>query len=375
MLTLLSQYQDLFGPLRLFDSITFRVMGAAATAFLLSLALGPALIRRLTWLKIGQHVRDDAVLAMQRSKAGTPTMGGLLVLLVVGVALLLWARPGNFPVIIAFVAMLWAGGIGFLDDWLKVSRRNSRGLAGRYKLALLGGGCVLLFLAIWMHPETRGALRRIMIPFLKAPLADDLPALAAFLFFCLVVVGCSNAVNLTDGLDGLAIGCGATVSLAYLVMAYAAGHAVFAGYLQIPPVSSGGELAIFFGALLGGCLGFLWFNAHPARVFMGDTGSLSLGAGIAVGALLLQQAVTLILVGGVFVLEAGSVMLQVAGFKLTGKRLFRCAPIHHHFELLARENIRAAGRDVHVVETLVTIRLWILSLLFAILGLASLKVR
>ena len=375
MLQLLAQFKDTFGPLRLFDSITFRAMGAAGTAFLLSLALGPSMIRWLTQLKIGQHVRDDEVLAMQRKKSGTPTMGGLLVLLTVVTACVLWAKPFGFFVTVTVAAMLWTGGIGFIDDWLKVVRKNAKGLAGRHKLLLQFIGCLGLFTAIWLHPQGNVAMRQVMVPFLKGPLIENLPLVLAFLFFCLVVMGSSNAVNLTDGLDGLAIGCSSSVSLAYLIMSYIAGHVVFAEYLQVPHVPGAGELAVYFGAMLGAGLGFLWFNAHPARVFMGDTGSLALGGGIAVAALLIQQEVVLVLVGGVFVMEAVSVLVQVASFKLTGKRVFRCAPIHHHFELVARENIKAAGRDVHVVETLVTIRLWIVGILFAILGVACLKIR
>jgi phospho-N-acetylmuramoyl-pentapeptide-transferase len=375
MLQLLSQHQQAFGPFRLFDYITFRAMGGAAMAFLLSLALGPALIRWLTRLKIGQHVRDDEVLAMQRKKAGTPTMGGLMILLTVTVSSLVWAKPGNFFVLVTLAGMLWSGMIGFIDDWLKVVHKNAKGLAGRYKILIQLVGCVLLFAWIWSNPAGRLAMTQVMVPFLKGPFIENLPLVLAFLFFCLVVVSASNAVNVTDGMDGLAIGCSNSVALAYLVMSYVAGHVVFAEYLKVPYIPESGELAVYFGCLLGGGLGFLWFNAHPARVFMGDTGSLALGGGIAVAAMLIQQELVLVLVGGVFVMEALSVVIQVASFKLRGKRVFRCAPIHHHFEMVARDNIKAAGRDVHVVETLVTTRLWILSILFAILGVASLKIR
>ena len=217
--------------------------------------------------------------------------------------------------------------------------------------------------------------RKLMLPFFKEPVIHDMGMIASFLFMLLVMVGASNAVNLTDGMDGLAIGCSNAVAIAYLVMAYAAGHLIFAEYLQVPYIANAGELAIFFGCLLGAGLGFLWFNCHPARVFMGDTGSLALGGAIAMGAILIKQELVLVIVGGVFVMEALSVVLQVASFKLTGKRIFRCAPIHHHFEILAKEDAEREGRDVEVAETMITIRFWILSIVFAIIGIATLKIR
>lgn len=367
--------KDALSPLRILGYVTFRTMAGSATSFLLSLILGPKVIRWLLELKIGQPVRDDEVLAMQRKKAGTPTMGGVLILFTLLVAAVLWCRPGNPFWILAMASALWMGVIGFADDWLKVARKNSKGLAGRWKLAgQLGWGLMLFF---WLERIGQTAVhsRDLMIPFLKEPLWDDMPMALALAYVCVVVLGASNAVNLTDGLDGLAIGCSNAVAVSYLVMSYCAGHMVFAEYLQVPYIAGSEELAVFFGCLLGSGLGFLWFNAHPARVFMGDTGSLALGGAIATAAVLIKQEITLIVVGGVFVMEALSVVLQVASFKLRGKRIFRCAPIHHHFEMVAKDTARAEGRDVEVVETLVTIRFWVLAIIFAIVGIATLKIR
>jgi len=368
-------WKDALSPLRMFAYVTFRAMAGASTAFLLSLILGPWTIRKLLELKIGQPVRDDEVLKMQRKKAGTPTMGGLLILGTLSVSALLWCRPGNPFAMLTLAGMLWLGGIGFLDDYLKVSKKNSKGLSGRWKLLgqLAWGG--VLFSLLILLPETAERSRDLFLPFLKDPVWDNMPWVIAFLFVVMVSLGASNAVNLTDGLDGLAIGCSNAVAVSYLVMSYCAGHAVFANYLQVPFIPGSEELAVFLGCLLGSGLGFLWFNCHPARVFMGDTGSLALGGGIATAAILIKQEITLIVVGGVFVMEAVSVVLQVASFKLTGKRIFRCAPIHHHFEIQAKETARREGRDLEVVETLVTIRFWILAIIFAILGIATLKIR
>jgi phospho-N-acetylmuramoyl-pentapeptide-transferase len=368
-------WKDALSPLRILGYVTFRAMAGASTAFLLSLLLGPRVIRWLLELKIGQPVRDDEVLRMQRKKAGTPTMGGLLILGTLLVAAGLWCRPGNPFWILALLGTCCLGFVGFLDDYLKVSKRNSKGLASKWKLLGQLLWATVLFFCIVRLPETSAHSRDFMVPFLKDPLWPDMPWIAAWLYVCVVVIGASNAVNLTDGLDGLAIGCSNAVAVSYLVMSYCAGHIVFAGYLQIPYIAGSEELAVFFGCMLGSGLGFLWFNAHPARVFMGDTGSLALGGGIATAAILIKQEITLIFVGAVFVMEALSVVLQVASFKLTGKRIFRCAPIHHHFEMVAKDAAVREGRDVEVVETLVTIRFWILAIICAILGIATLKIR
>jgi len=367
--------RDALSPMRILGYVTFRTMAGAATSFLLSLILGPRVIRRLLELKIGQPVRDDEVLRMQRKKAGTPTMGGLLILFTLTMAVLLWCRPGNPFVVLVLVGTCWMGGIGFADDYLKVAKKNSKGLPGRWKLVGQFLWAVVLFVCLDRLAQTQTHSRDLMLPFLKDPIWSGMPRVLAVAFVCVVVLGASNAVNLTDGLDGLAIGCSNAVAVSYLVMSYCAGHVIFAEYLQVPYIRGSEELAVFFGCLLGSGLGFLWFNAHPARVFMGDTGSLALGGGIATAAIMIKQEITLIFVGGVFVMEAVSVVLQVASFKLTGKRIFRCAPIHHHFEMVAKEAAEREGRDVEVVETLVTIRFWVLAIIFAIMGIATLKIR
>ncbi|MFP6904461.1 MAG: phospho-N-acetylmuramoyl-pentapeptide-transferase [Verrucomicrobiota bacterium] len=365
------------GPsfVRVFQYVTMRTIGGAATAFTLSMILGPSMIKWLTRLKVGQAVRDDEVLAMQRSKAGTPTMGGLLIIVTVVISSFLWAKPGNVFVLLTVATMVWMGAIGFVDDYLKVKHKTSKGLAGRWKLLLQATWVMIAFGFILNHPDLKPEIGKLMMPFLKDPVIQDMGLPFTFVFMLLVMVGASNAVNLTDGLDGLAIGCSNSVAVAYLVMAYAAGHRVFADYLQVPYIADAGEIAVFFGCLLGAGLGFLWFNCHPARVFMGDTGSLALGGAIAMGAILIKQELVLIFVGGVFVMEALSVVLQVASFKITGKRIFRCSPVHHHFEMKAREDAEREGRNVEVVETMVTIRFWILSIIFAIVGIATLKLR
>jgi phospho-N-acetylmuramoyl-pentapeptide-transferase len=249
-------------------------------------------------------------------------------------------------------------------------------LSARFRLILQVAFCVALVLFLRSEDSTRILTDRIMLPFLKTPVLVNLSLAGALGFISLVIVGSANAVNLTDGLDGLAIGCTNAVSLAYLILAYIAGHVGLSRYLLVPYIPGSGELAVYCGALLGAGMGFLWYNCHPARVFMGDTGSLALGGGISIVAVLIQQEIALILVGGVFVIEALSVMIQVVGFKLSGgRRVFRCAPLHHHFEILGKERAIREGRDQDVVETMVTIRFWIVASLFALLGVASLKLR
>lgn len=371
-----SEWVEWFLPLRLFQYITFRAFGGGATAFLLTLLIGPALIRRFRRWKIEQIERDDPALARARGKQGTPMMGGVLILAALAVSVLLWTAPGNRYVGLAFATAAYMGLVGFWDDYLKLIRRDTRGLNGRVKLALEIAWAAVFVGALWSDPASRPLVSDVFLPFIKDPFFVGLNFPAALIFSGLVIVGCVNAVNLTDGLDGLAIGCSSAVSAAYLALAYVAGHAVFARYLLVPFVPGAGELAVFCGCLLGAGLGFLWFNCHPARIFMGDTGSLAVGGAIAAVAILIQQELTLFIVGGVFVIEALSVMAQVVYFKLTGgRRIFRCAPIHHHFEQIAKEHAVAEGRDVEVTETMVTIRFWILGLLFALIGVATLKIR
>lgn len=379
MLYYLHQFVDVFSPLRVFQYVTVRAFGAAGTSFVLSLLVGPLLIEWLRRLKLGQQVRREHVESLHETfhgkKQGTPTMGGVLILFSVTFSTLLWAIPVNGFILVTLATFLYMGAIGFADDYLKVRRKNSRGLSVTGKLLLQSLWVALLLTVLMQWPPSAEHVRDLMMPFLKNPWREDMHVVAVFVFFYLVMVGATNAVNLTDGLDGLAVGCSGSVALAYLVMAYAAGHVVFADYLRIPFIAQSSELAVFCGALLGGCLGFLWFNCHPARVFMGDTGSLALGGAIATVAISIKQELVLTIVGGVFVMEAVSVLLQVGSFRLFGKRIFRCAPIHHHFELLEKERAEQEGRDVEVIETMITIRFWILSIIFALIGVATLKLR
>jgi len=375
----LSQFQDWFSPLRVFQYITFRALAGAGTAFLISLAVGPWMIRKLRQFKIGQPIRNGEEMPLQvfhGKKDGTPTMGGLLIIVSVFVSTLLWARITNGYVLLTLATMCVMGLIGFRDDYLKIKYKNSKGLGGRYKLLFQVSWALIVFIILLLWPETRGRVKSLMLPFIKDPVIGNMGIFFGFVFLTLVLVGSSNAVNLTDGLDGLAIGCSNSVAVAYLVMAYVAGHAIFAQYLKIPYIAGSGELAVFSSCLLGAGLGFLWFNCHPARVFMGDTGSLALGGAIAMVAILIKQELVLIIVGGVFVMEAVSVLLQVAYFRLSGgKRIFKCAPIHHHFEMMEKERAEKEGRDVEVVETMIVTRFWILSIIFALIGVATLKIR
>ena len=352
--------------LRVFKYITVRALFGAATAFLLCVVLGPWVIRQLRAYKVQQYIRKEEappLHELHKLKAGTPTMGGILIIGSVTVSTLLWAMPTNVYVWLTLLTFIFMGFIGFLDDSVKLKGKNAKGLSARAKFRLQILWAVLIGGVMLILPETSGHVRQLMVPFCKEPVIQDLGWFVAIAFVALIVVGASNAVNLTDGLDGLAIGCSSTVALAYLVMAYIAGNRILAEYLFLPYIPGTGELAVFCGCLLGGCLGFLWYNCHPAQVFMGDTGSLALGGAVAMVAILIKQELVLVIVGGVFVMEAMSVILQVASFKLRGKRIFAMAPIHHHFEMKKWS------------ETQVTIRFWILSILFALLGIATLKIR
>ncbi len=366
MLYYLHFLSGVFSELRVFRYITVRALGGAATAFLLSVLLGPWLIARLRQLKIQTHEkRGDAPALddLRAKKSGTPTMGGLLIIGSVTIATLLWAIPIDTHILLTLSTFIYMGAVGFLDDQAKLRGKSAKGISARWKFRLQLFWAVLIGGALLVTPGTQEQVRQLMVPFIKEPVLQDMGVVLTIVFVTLIIVGASNAVNLTDGLDGLAIGCSISVALAYLVMAYVAGHLKFAEYLRVPYVPGSGELAVFCGCLLGGCLGFLWYNCHPAQVFMGDTGSLALGGAMAMVAILIKQELALIIVGGVFVMEAVSVILQVASFKLRGKRIFAMAPIHHHFELKKWS------------ETQVTIRFWILSILFALLGMATLKIR
>jgi phospho-N-acetylmuramoyl-pentapeptide-transferase len=352
--------------------ISFRAVAAAVTAFLLCILLGDWVIRKLISLKVGQPIRTaeevHKLFELHGKKAGTPTMGGVLIHGAVICSTLIWARTDNSAVWLLVFTIVACGLLGFWDDWLKVSKKNSGGISERTKL--LGQFAVAAVVACFFltNPATEVQARALYVPFYKAPVIENL-GWWSVVFFALVIVGTSNAVNLTDGLDGLAAGCTATSALAYSVIAYAAGNVKIAQYLQIPYYPFAGELSIVCLALAGASIGFLWFNAHPARVFMGDTGSLAIGGLLGVVAICCKQELLLVLVGGIFVIEATSVLIQRVVFKLTkrlygeGRRVFRMSPIHHHFELQGWP------------ENVVIVRFWIMSILFALLGLATLKLR
>ena len=355
-----------WGPFNVFRYETVRAMAAALTALMLSLAMGPKTIVLLTRLKLGQPLRLKSEVReladLHSGKKGTPTMGGMLILFTVTISTLLWCDPANRLFWLVLGSMLYLGFIGFADDYEKVAKKNSKGIRGWQKLAAQALLAIFVFLYLSYTSNYPGEWNRLYIPFLKSAIVVDMGVLTV-VFFALVIMGASNAVNLTDGLDGLAIGCSISVALTYAIFCYVAGNAKLATYLILPLVSGAGELAVFCAALVGAGLGFLWFNCHPARLFMGDTGSLALGGVLGVIAICVHQELLLIIAGGVFVLEAGSVLLQVASFKLTGKRIFAMSPLHHHFEL--------KGWD----ESTVTVRFWIMSLIGAMAALATLKLR
>ncbi|HET6804537.1 MAG TPA: phospho-N-acetylmuramoyl-pentapeptide-transferase [Frateuria sp.] len=348
-----------FTALHLVQYITFRTIMAALTALAMSLLFGPGLIMRLAALKAGQVVRSDGP-QTHLIKAGTPTMGGVMILLAIAIATLLWADLHNRYVWIVLAVLIAFGVIGFYDDYKKLVLKDSRGLASRWKYfwQSVFGLAAALFLYKTAQLPAETALYVPLFKQVALPLGVLFVVVAYFM-----VVGFSNAVNLTDGLDGLAIMPSVLVSGALGVFAYLAGNKVFSEYLGIPSIPGAGELSIFCGALAGAGLGFLWFNTYPAQVFMGDVGALAIGAALACVAVIVRQEIVLIVMGGVFVLETVSVMLQVASFKLTGKRIFRMAPIHHHFELKGWPEPR------------VIVRFWIISVVLVLVGLATLKVR
>ena len=349
-----------------FSYVTFRAVAAAVTSFVLSLAFGNFVIRKLIALKAGQPIRtaDEVhrLAELHSAKQGVPTMGGVLVIGTVALSSMLWARPDNRFVWLALFSMVYLGALGFADDYLKVTKKKSDGISGRLKLVFQIGLAAIVTTVFLTNPLIEVQARMLYLPFFKIPVILNMGGLT-FLFFAFVIVGSSNAVNLTDGLDGLAIGCTITVAFAYSLLAYAAGNFRIADYLQVPFYPYTGELAVVCSALVGAGLGFLWFNCHPAKVIMGDTEALAIGGLIGVIAICCKQELLLAVVGGVFVLEAVSVILQVLSFRMTGKRIFLMSPIHHHFELSGWK------------ENTVIVRFWILSAVFALLGLATLKLR
>ena len=361
MLVLLAEWlaRTVYSGFNVFQYLTLRAILGVLTALGLCLLIGPGMIRRLTVYKIGQYVRDDGPPA-HHSKAGTPTMGGALILVAVTVTTLLWADLHNRYVWLALAVTLAFGAIGGVDDYRKLVRRNAKGLSARAKYAWQSGiglATALLLYAVAQTPiETQ-----LVIPFVKQGAIDLGLWFIPVTYF--VIVGASNAVNLTDGLDGLAIVPTVMVAGAMGIFVYVAGNSIFSTYLGLPYVAGVGELIVFCGALMGAGLGFLWFNAYPAQVFMGDVGALALGAALGVLAVLVRQELVLVIMGGIFVLETVSVILQVASFKLTGRRIFRMAPLHHHFELKGWPEPR------------VIVRFWIITVVLVLIGLSSLKIR
>jgi phospho-N-acetylmuramoyl-pentapeptide-transferase len=358
-LELFRKFVQYFSPLNVFKYLTFRSAYAAVTALLIAFLFGPAIIEALRRLKFGQSVRSDGP-ESHRAKAGTPTMGGILIILAVSVGVLLWADLSNSYVWIALGSLVGFGAIGFVDDWLKIKRRNSDGIPAWVKFGFQV--IVASAAALLVYDPKNSATTMLYVPFFKAPVLDL--GVAWMPFAIIYVVYWSNAVNLADGLDGLATGLTIMALIAFSVLTYITGRADWSAYLNIPFVKGVGELTVFNLALLGACVGFLWFNAHPAEVFMGDVGSLALGGVLGVLSLIVKKEILLLLIGGVFMMEVLSDVLQVSYFKITkGKRLFKMAPIHHHFELKGWK------------ETKVVTRFWILGGLFAILALSTLKIQ
>jgi phospho-N-acetylmuramoyl-pentapeptide-transferase len=369
-----TRWENAFSPLRLFHYITFRSAGAAVTALLLSLWLGPKVINWLKELKFGQDYADKAeeggnLAARVLSKRGTPTMGGVLIVLVLDLTALLWAQ-WNTLILLTMLSVIVMAGLGFYDDYAKITQQNNKGTAANVKLWVQGILAAFIAFYLWKLPATSKLITEIMVPFYKYPLPIGASsAVVGMILTALTIVGSSNAVNLTDGLDGLAIGCTVIVSFVFLVLTYVSGNAVISNYLQIPHVAGAGELTVFCAAMIGAGLGFLWFNCHPAQVFMGDTGSLPLGGVLGIIAVLIHQPLVLVIAGGVFVAEAGSVIIQRGWFKYTkrkygaGRRIFLMSPLHHHFEKKGW------------YESQVVTRFYILCVLCAVVALSTLKIR
>jgi phospho-N-acetylmuramoyl-pentapeptide-transferase len=367
--------QHYFSPLNVFRYITVRTVYASLTAMFLALAFGPSLIRRLRELQIGQFIREEGP-QEHKKKAGTPTMGGVLIVLSTAVPTLLWADLTNPFILLSLFALFGFAAIGFIDDYAKVSNQRNLGLTAKKKIYFQVFVSLVVGVSLLVLTTHSAYSTQLMIPFLKrfrpdlvihaflhSPHFWPLAFVPFLVFVGIVIVGSSNAVNLTDGLDGLAIGCTVIAAGALTVLTYVSSNFRWATYLDIQYIPKVGELTVFCGALVGASLGFLWYNAHPAEIFMGDVGSLSLGGTLGVIAVIIKQEILLFFVGGIFVLEAVSVILQVGSFKLRGKRIFRMAPIHHHFELLGWS------------ESKVIVRFWIAALVFALFALTTLKLR
>lgn len=360
MLLWLAQYLQQFNSgFNVFNYLTFRTILGVLTALIISLLIGPKMIAWLTRVKVGQTVRTDGP-QTHLTKSGTPTMGGTLILVAIAISTLLWANLNNRFVWVVLLVTMAFGVIGFADDYIKLVRKDPKGLIARWKY--FWQSVVGIAAAVFLYQNAQSpAETTLIIPFFKTVLVPLGAFYMVFTYF--VIVGTSNAVNLTDGLDGLAIVPTVMVAGALAVFAYATGNTNFASYLQIPYIAGVGEVAIFCGAIVGAGLGFLWFNTYPAMVFMGDVGALALGAALGTVAVLVRQELVLFVMGGVFVMETVSVMVQVASFKLTGRRVFRMAPIHHHFELKGWPEPR------------VIVRFWIITVILVLAGLATLKIR
>ncbi|HCG71109.1 MAG TPA: phospho-N-acetylmuramoyl-pentapeptide-transferase [Gammaproteobacteria bacterium] len=360
MLLWLTEYLSQFvGGFAVFQYLTLRTMVSVVTALGVSLLIGPSMIAWLSRSQIGQQVRDDGP-ASHFSKAGTPTMGGALILVIIVLTTLLWGNLSNHYVWLILAVTVAFGLIGWTDDYLKISRKNSAGLAGRWKYFWQSVFALIAVVYLYQVAEVP-AQTSLYVPFFKS-IAIPL-GLGFVLLGYLMIVGMSNAVNLTDGLDGLAILPAVMVGAALGLIAYVTGNIEFSAYLQIPYIAGAGELAVFCGALIGAGLGFLWFNTYPAQIFMGDVGALALGAALGLLAIIVRHEIVLLIMGGLFVLETASVIIQVASFRLTGRRVFRMAPIHHHFELKGWPEPR------------VIVRFWIITLVLVTIGLSTLKLR
>jgi phospho-N-acetylmuramoyl-pentapeptide-transferase len=342
----------------IFQYITFRAAYAAVTALFISFVFGPRIIRALKKFKLGQMVRTDGPQS-HLYKSGTPTMGGLIMILAILVSSLLWQDLRNPYVWLALVSLVGFGTLGFIDDYLKITRKNTEGLHARFKI--IGQLLVSLLIVLFLYLNRNDHTTLLYLPFFKNPVVDLGVLYIPFGIF--ILVSWTNAVNLTDGLDGLAIGLVIMVGIAFVILTYITGRADFAAYLQIPYLPESSELPVFCFGLVGAAIGFLWFNSHPAEVFMGDTGSLALGGVLGVVSLMIKKEILLVIIGGVFVLETLSVIIQVISFKTTGKRVFKMAPLHHHFELKGW------------AETKVVMRFWIMGGMFAILALSTLKIQ
>ncbi|MBT8372724.1 MAG: phospho-N-acetylmuramoyl-pentapeptide-transferase [Desulfobacterales bacterium] len=347
-----------FSVFNVFRYITFRTIYASLTAFIICFLLGPWMIRKLAAMQVGQYIRDDGP-KTHFDKAGTPTMGGTLIVISITISILLWSDLTNYFVWIVLLVIIGYGVIGFVDDYLMQIKKQSKGLSVRSKLVLQGIIALLAGSLVYISPDFS---TQITIPFFKNISPDF--GWGYIFFAAFVIVGASNAVNLTDGLDGLAIGPVIIAATAYMIFAYVAGHVKIANYLQLNYVAGSGEIAIFCGTLAGAGIGFLWFNSYPAQIFMGDVGSLSLGAALGTIAVITKQEILLALVGGLFVIEALSVIFQVGFFKMTrGRRIFRMAPLHHHFELKGWP------------EPKVIVRFWIIAIALALVAMSTLKLR